>query len=80
MWGSGDLVIWVVYLAGVALGLVVMRDPWPARVTTALLWPLGLAAFAIVLATLLVSAAILWPLPVLGAALVIGLAGWLLFA
>jgi hypothetical protein len=61
----------LIYLAGVAVGLAVMRDPWPARVATALVWPLGPIAFAVVVPSLLVVATILWPLvmlPLLAAA------------
>ena len=65
-----------VYLIGVVLGLAVMRDRWPARVFTALVWPLGPVAFVVVIAILLVASAILWPLPVLTAAAVVGALGW----
>jgi hypothetical protein len=68
----------VVYLAGVAIGLTVMRDPWPSRVGTALVWPLGPMAFIIVVALFLVTAAALWPIPVLGMLLVLTGVAWLL--
>jgi hypothetical protein len=61
----------VIYLAGVVTALAVMRDRWPVRLTTALVWPLGPMAFAVVVSMLLVASAILWPVPVLGAAAVI---------
>ena len=67
----------VLYVIGVAIGLIVMRDPWPSRVGTALVWPLGPIAFVLVVAVLLVVAAVLWPLPILGAAAVAGLLVWL---
>jgi len=52
-----------IYLAGVFIALVVMRDPWPVRVPTALVWPLGPIAFVVVV-TILVSASVfLWPVP-----------------
>jgi hypothetical protein len=54
-----------VYLAGVLVGLAVMRDRWAVRLLTAALWPLGLAAFAIVMVILLFAAAYLWPIPVI---------------
>jgi hypothetical protein len=57
-----------VYLTGVVLALMVMRDPLPARVATALVWPLGPAAFVVVVSILLVTLVILWPAPVLGLA------------
>jgi uncharacterized membrane protein YqgA involved in biofilm formation len=66
----------IVYLAGAILGLVRMRDRWPARVATALMWPLGPAAFVIVLGVMLVAAAILWPLPVLAAGALAGALAW----
>jgi hypothetical protein len=65
-----------IYLAGVAIALGVMRDPWPARIGTALVWPLGPIAFVIVVSMLLVAAAILWPVPVLAAAALLGAAIW----
>ena len=68
----------VVYLIGVVVALGVMRDPWPARVGTALVWPLGPIAFVVVMSILLVSSAILWPLPVLTVAgIMAALAWWL---
>lgn len=69
----------IVYLAGAAIGLAAMRDRWPARLTIALLWPLGPLAFLVVLAILAVAATALWPIPVLGAATLLGLGAWWLF-
>ena len=69
----------VVYLLGVAIGLMVMRDPWPTRIGTALVWPLGPIAFVLVISLLLIVATILWPLLILGSAAVIGALGWVLF-
>jgi hypothetical protein len=66
----------ILYALGVVVGLAVMRDPWPTRVTTALVWPLGPIAFVLVISLLLIVAAILWPLLILGAAAVIGALGW----
>ena len=69
----------ILYVVGVVFGLAVMRDRLPARVATALVWPLGPMAFIVVVTVLLVVAAILWPLPVLGAAaLISALLFWLL--
>ena len=62
----------LIYLVGVAIGLAVMRDRWPARLVTALVWPLGPIAFVIVISIQLVVAAILWPVPVLGTAALLG--------
>ena len=62
----------VVYLIGVGIGLAVMRDRWPARIATSLVWPLGPMAFVVVVSILLVTAAILWPIPVLTTAVLLG--------
>jgi hypothetical protein len=67
-----------IYLAGVAIGLLVMRDPWPSRVGTALVWPLGPIAFAGVLAILLTAAIVLWPVLMLATVVLIGAGVWLL--
>ncbi len=58
-------VIVAIYAAGVAIGLMVMRDPWPARFATALAWPLGLVAFVVVAVILTTAAIYLWPVPIL---------------
>jgi hypothetical protein len=65
-----------VYAAGVVIGLSVMRDRWPTRTTTALLWPLGPAAFIVVITILLAASAFLWPIPVLTAAAIVAAMGW----
>ena len=65
------------YVVGVVIALAVMRDPWPTRLRTALVWPLGPIAFLVVVTILMIASAILWPLPILGAAL-LGAAVWLL--
>jgi hypothetical protein len=65
-----------VYLAGIVIALAVMRDPWPARLGTALVWPLGPLAFVVVVSILLVASAILWPLPVLTGTALLGALGW----
>lgn len=72
--GSGILL----YGVGVVVGLAVMRDPWPARLGTALVWPLGPIAFIVVVSILLVSAVILWPLLLLPFVATAALAWWLL--
>jgi hypothetical protein len=55
----------IIYIVGVLIGLGVMRDPWPGRVGTALAWPLGPAAFVVVVSVMLVAATLLWPLVML---------------
>jgi hypothetical protein len=64
------------YLAGVLLGLAVMRDPWPSRIVTALAWPLGIVAFVVVLIVMSMAAIYLWPVPVLATLAAIALV-WL---
>jgi hypothetical protein len=54
-----------IYAAGAAIGLMVMRDPWPVRLATALAWPLGIAAFLVVAVVLAAAAIYLWPVPML---------------
>jgi hypothetical protein len=66
------------YLAGVAAGVILMRDPLPTRVLTALVWPLGPVAFVLVVSLLLVVAAIVWPVTMLGLAAVLGGLVWLM--
>jgi hypothetical protein len=66
----------VIYLAGVVLGLAVMRDAWPSRVAIALVWPLGPMAFVVVVTILVMASAVVWPVPVLGAVTLLGLAAW----
>jgi hypothetical protein len=66
-----------VYIAGVIIGLAVMRDPCRTRLLTAALWPLGPAAFVLVLVILTLAAAYLWPVPILGAAALVAVILWL---
>jgi hypothetical protein len=69
----------IVYVIGVVIGLAMMRDRWPARVATALVWPLGPIAFLVIVPSLLVVATILWPLVMLPlAAIVVAAITWLL--
>jgi hypothetical protein len=68
----------VLYVIGVTIGLMIMRDPWPARIGTALVWPLGPIAFVLVVSLLLVVSAVLWPIPILGAAALASALIWLL--
>jgi hypothetical protein len=67
----------ILYVAGVLIGLVVMRDPWGERLGTALMWPLGPIAFAVVVPMMLIAAAILWPAPMLGGAAMLALIAYL---
>ena len=73
-----DTILLVVYLAGVAIGLLTMRDRWRSRLAVALVWPLGPMAFVVVMTILVVAAVVLWPVRVLGAAALLGLTTWLL--
>jgi hypothetical protein len=64
-----------IYFAGVLIGLLAMRDPWPMRIGTALAWPLGPLAFVVVVTMLLLAAVVLWPLimlPLLAAGAALG--------
>ena len=70
----------VVYLAGVLIGLLGSDAPLPSRVTLAVLWPIGLAAFAATLAILLAASLVAFPL--IGAtvaALAAGVTAWTYF-
>ena len=67
----------LVYLCGVIIGLMVMRDPWAVRLGTALAWPLGPLAFGVVSLILLLSAVMLWPVQMVGAAVIVSVLVWL---
>jgi hypothetical protein len=69
--------LWL-YVAGVVVGVTIMRDPLPVRLITALLWPLGPAAFVLVVALLLVVAALVWPVTMLALAVATAMLVWLL--
>jgi hypothetical protein len=58
---------WLVmmYVTGIVIGLIAMRDRWPERVVTAVAWPLGLLAFGVVVVILVPAAIYLWPIPLL---------------
>ena len=64
------------YLVGVLIALVVMRDPWPRRIATALVWPLGPVAFVVVIIVLLAASVVLWPVRVVTTAALAGALGW----
>jgi hypothetical protein len=76
--GSMNKTVLLVYLAGVIIGLSVMRDRWPTRLVTAALWPLGVLAFVTVFVIMLAAATYLWPIGVLTSAAVVAGAIWLL--
>ena len=65
-----------IYVIGILIGLVVMRDPIGPRLATALVWPLGPVAFIAVLAILVMASVALWPVTVLGLAAVVGALLW----
>jgi len=65
----------LIYVLGVAAGLVFTDARPPARIALALAWPLGPLAFVLVIALLLVAA--LYIFPVFGAVVVaLGVAAW----
>ena len=53
--------LWI-YGVGAVLGLVLVDGPLSARLILALLWPVGVLAFAVTIALLLIVAAIAFPL------------------
>ena len=65
----------LVYAAGVAIGLWRVDGSPAARVTVALLWPLGLAAAVITISALILAGMVLFPL-VGTAAVVLAAAVW----
>ena len=68
--------VWTAYLAGVLVGLA-LTDARPAtRVALALLWPLGPAAFVVVVGILLVAALIAFPVVGVAAAGAAALLWW----
>jgi hypothetical protein len=70
--------VWLsIYLTGMVIALSVMRDPWPVRLGTAMVWPLGPLAFLVVISILLIASAVLWPVLVLGGAALLGVLAWL---
>jgi hypothetical protein len=71
------MVLLSIYFVGLIIALAVMRDPWPERIGTAVVWPLGPLAFAVVIAVLLVASAVLWPALILGSLALLGGLAWL---
>ena len=66
----------LVYVVGVVIGLIVMRDRWSERIVTALAWPLGVLSFFVVVVIQLLAVVYLWPIPAL-ATLAVAAAVWL---
>ena len=75
--GPFTMLFFTTYLIGLVVALAVMRDPWPARIGIALVWPLGPLALLVVISILLVASAILWPVLILGSAALLGVLAWL---
>jgi hypothetical protein len=69
----------LIYLIGVAIGLLKTDASWPAKAVLSLLWPIGPLAFVAVIAGLVVVAALAFPLvgAVLLAAVLAGMYLWL---
>ena len=65
----------LIYVVGVAAGLLFTDGSVPTRILLALLWPLGPLAFVAVIAGLLVAS--LYIFPIFGALVAVGIAaGW----
>jgi hypothetical protein len=65
----------LIYVLGVAAGLLLTDGRVPTRLLLALLWPLGPLAFVVVIAGLLVAS--LYLFPIFGAVVAVGVAaGW----
>jgi hypothetical protein len=65
----------IVYVAGVALGLIVIDAQRPGvRIGLALLWPLGPLAFVVTLGVLVAAAMIAFP--AFGAVVIAGAVAW----
>jgi hypothetical protein len=66
----------IVYAAGVLIGLAVVRDRWPVRIATALVWPLGPIALLVVTVLLLSAATALWPARMISGFLILAALAW----
>jgi len=51
----------IVYVAGVLLGLVIVDEPFPARLGVAAAWPLGPIGFVVTITVLLLALALVSP-------------------
>ena len=69
---------WLVYAVGVVAGLILVDGRPITRVTLALLWPLGPAAFVAVVAILVLASLVAFPIAGLIAVLA-AVAAWLVF-
>ena len=70
--------VFIVYLAGLVIGLLGSDAPPRTRVTLAALWPVGVAAFAVTVAILLAASLVAFPIVgLIAAALAAGLAAWM---
>ena len=67
-----------VYVAGFLMAIAVWRDPWPVRLGTAAVWPVGLVSFAAVTVILVAAALYLWPMLLLALVLIAAVL-WLSF-
>jgi hypothetical protein len=67
-----------IYIVGVLIGLAVMHDPWPVRLGTAALWPVGILSFVVVTLTLVAASLYLWPILLL-ALIPVAAVVWLVF-
>jgi hypothetical protein len=66
----------VVYAAGVAVGLWRIDGSPVARLTIALLWPLGVVAAIVTIAALVLAAMVLFPLVGVAGVLTLALMWW----
>jgi hypothetical protein len=67
----------VIYLAGLGAGLLVIDEPFPARLGVAAAWPVGPIAFVTVVAVLLAVLPIALPRAAVVLAAVVALVWWL---
>jgi len=68
----------LLYASGVLIGLVAVDGPPTVRVLVAALWPLGVAAFAVTIAMLVLAGLVLFPVVGALAAVAAALGWWLL--
>jgi hypothetical protein len=69
----------VIYVAGVAWGLLMIDERPAMRLALAMLWPLGPIAFAVTITVLLAASLIAFPLWGATVVLVAGLMWWVWF-
>ena len=73
--GIGELAL-VIYVAGVAWGLLVIDARPLTKIALAMLWPLGPIAFAVTITLLLAASLIAFPLWGATVVIVAGVASW----